>query len=120
MRIYLDEDTAAGLLCKPLRAAGHDISDAITAGMTGESDAVQLADAIGQGRVFLTHNYEDFQDLHDLIAVARGAHRGVLVIRKDNDSARDLSPRGIVNAIRKLELAGAAIENQYLTLNHWR
>jgi hypothetical protein len=31
-----------------------------------------------------------------------------------------MSPRGIVNAIRKLELAGQAIENQYLILNHWR
>jgi hypothetical protein len=70
--------------------------------------------------VLLTFNYDDFKDLHLLIHAATGRHPGLIVIRKDNDSSRDLSVRGIVNAIRKLEQSGQTIENEYHILNHYR
>ena len=47
-------------------------------------------------------------------------HFGICVVRHDNDPARDLTPKGIVAAIRKLEAAGVPIANEYIVLNHWR
>jgi len=45
---------------------------------------------------------------------------GLLVVRQDNDPARDLTPKGIKAAIRKLEAAAVPIVNEYIVLNHWR
>ena len=120
MRLYLDEDTADGILFKLLVAAGHDVVAPAGEGMSSETDPKQLIHSIRTRRAFVTHNYKDFKDLHELIKTARGSHPGILVIRRDNDSARDLSTRGIVNAIRKLELSGQTVENEYHTLNQWR
>jgi hypothetical protein len=51
---------------------------------------------------------------------AKGSHPGVAVIRQEHDPTRDLSPKGIGSAIRKLEAAGVPIANEYIVLNHWR
>jgi hypothetical protein len=108
------------LLIKLLREAGHDVWVPGENGRTGLRDPLHLVAAIVDSRAVLTLNYDDFKDLHVLLRAASGRHPGLLVIRKDNDSARDLSPPGIVNAIRKLELSGQAIENEYIILNQWR
>ena len=47
-------------------------------------------------------------------------HTGILVVCHDNDPLRDLTPKGIVAAIRKLEASGAPIVNEYIVLNQWR
>jgi hypothetical protein len=41
-------------------------------------------------------------------------------VRHDSDPARDLTSKGIVAAIRKLEAASVPIANEYIVLNHWR
>jgi hypothetical protein len=79
-----------------------------------------LTYAIHNDRVCLTRNYEDFEDLHFLVQAAAGHHPGILVVRQDNDPTRDLTPRGVVRAIRKLEGSGVPIRDQYTVLNHWR
>ena len=79
-----------------------------------------MAHAIEQGRVCLTQNYDDYLLLHLLIRAAHGQHFGILVVRKENNPTRDLSPKGIVTAIRKLEAAGVPIQNEYVILNQWR
>jgi hypothetical protein len=43
-----------------------------------------------------------------------------LIVRRENDPTRDLTAKGIVAAVRKLEAAGVPIENEYVVLNHWR
>jgi hypothetical protein len=43
-----------------------------------------------------------------------------LAVRQENNPARDLTVKGIVAAIRKLEAAGVPIANEYIILNHWR
>ena len=69
----------------------------------------------------LTHgNYHDFEDLHDLPVQARGHHSGIIVVRRDNDPRRDLTPRGIVHAIAKLTAAKIPLANPFVILNHWR
>ncbi len=120
MRLYLDDDVAARLLIQLSRQAGHDVWVPIENGTDGLSDVRHFVRAITDARVLLTLNYDDFNDLHLLLQTASGRHPGLIVIRKDNDSARDMSPRGIVNALRKLELTESVIENQYVILNYWR
>jgi predicted nuclease of predicted toxin-antitoxin system len=121
MRLYLDEDTAAALLVQVLRQHGHDVETPAGAGLMSEWDPVQLTFAIREDRRVLTRNYEDFEDLHNLvIAEARGHHPGILVIRRDNNPRRNMAPRDIVRALRNLEAAGVPIADQYIVLNGWQ
>ncbi len=120
MKIYIDEDMSAGLLIRLLQKAGHDVDFAAGANMLGRSDAVQFTFAIHEGRVCLTANYGDYEELHLLVRESQGHHTGILVVRQDDDPARDITPKGIVAAIRKLESAGVPISSEYIVLNHWR
>ena len=52
--------------------------------------------------------------------VGTGHHRGILVVRRDNNPRRDLDEKGIVRAIGKLLAAGAQIQDHFHALNHWR
>jgi hypothetical protein len=36
------------------------------------------------------------------------------------DATRDLTPKGIVSAIRRVEAAGVPIQDEFIILNHWR
>ncbi|HWY85685.1 MAG TPA: DUF5615 family PIN-like protein [Gemmataceae bacterium] len=116
----MDEDLASGLLAKLLKKAGHDVITPEDGGTLGRADAVQLTCAIEQQRTCLSRNYEDFEELHLLVAKAHGRHFGILIVRRENDPTRDLTAKGIVAALRKLEAAGVPIENEYIVLNHWR
>jgi len=96
MRLYLDDDTASALLAKLLRNDGNDLQLPSDAAMSGKPDPVHLTHAIGEDRVCLTKNYEDYLLLHNLIRRAQGHHSGIIVVRQDNDPTRDLTARGIV------------------------
>jgi len=120
MRLYLDDDTAAPLLAKLLRKAGHYVQLPGDVGMAGAPDPVHLTRAIADGRILVTNNHDDFWILHNLIKQARGHHPGVFVVRQDNDPTRDLTPKGTVPAIRKLGTAGVPIEDEFIVLNQWR
>jgi hypothetical protein len=120
MRIYLDDDSAAGLLARLLQQAGHDVQRPVDVGKVGEDDSVHLTHAIRENRACLSHNYRDFENLHDLIVAANGHHPGIVVVRRDNNPKRDLTDRGIVRAIGKLLAAGVPIADQFIVLNHWR
>jgi hypothetical protein len=120
VRLYLDDDSAAALLVALLRQAGHDVQVPADVGMDGKEDPVHLTHAVREDRVFLSHNYRDFQNLHNLILAVQGHHPGILVVRKDNDPRRDLSPRGIVRAVGNLLASGVPIPDGYHVLNHYR
>ena len=120
MKLYLDDDIAWPLLAKLLGNAGHDVQLPSDIGMTGSEDPVHLTRAIQDVRVLLTKNHNDFLILHDLLMAAKGDHPGILVVRQENNPARDLTPKGIVAAIRMLEAAGAPIAREYIVLNQWR
>ena len=68
----------------------------------------------------LTGNYDDFADLHDLIREAQGHHPGILVVRRDNDPRRNMTPGDIVRALHNLEAAGVPVADEYHILNHWQ
>lgn len=120
MRLYLDDDSVAALLVRLLRQAGHNLRLPVHLGLAGVHDAVHLTWAVREGRVLLTHNYDDFGELHDLVLAVAGHHPGILVVRKDNDPKRDLNKPGIVRALAKLLAAGVALQDQLHVLNHWR
>lgn len=120
MRIYIDEDLSSGLLTRILQKAGHDVLTAVTAGTLGSSDAAQLTFAIRDLRVCLSRNYDDFEELHFLVQAAQGQHQGIVIVRRENDPTRNLTPKGIVTAIGKLEAASAPVANEYIILNQWR
>jgi hypothetical protein len=120
MRLYLDDDSASSLLTRLLHQEGHDVQCPVDVGLSGEDDAVHLTQAAREVRVFVTGNYRDFRNLHNLIMQVKGHHCGILVIRRDNDPKRDLNAAGIVRAIRNLVAAGIPLDDQYVILNHWR
>jgi predicted nuclease of predicted toxin-antitoxin system len=120
MKLYLDDDSVAPALVLTLRRAGHDVRTPAEAGLSGADDPVHFRRAIQEGRAILTRNYEDFEDLHNLIIDAGGRHPGVLVVRRDNPKRRNMSPFDIVRALRKLETFGPPIPSAYNELNHWQ
>ena len=68
----------------------------------------------------LTRNARDFTLLHDLVLASRGGHPGILLVHFDNDPTRDLTPKGTIAAIAKLESSGVRISNEIHVLNQWR
>ncbi len=120
MNLYLDDDSAKASLVRLLRRSGHQVTTPADAGISGASDPRHFIHCAGQGLVLLTRNHDDFEDLHLLVQVTGGQHRGVLVVRADNDRSRDMKDRDIVRAIAKPEQAGVPIANQFHILNHWR
>ena len=120
MNIYVDDDTVDRSLVALLRKAGHAVRLPSEVGTAGVSDARHFIHAMRHGLIVLTRNHKDYADLHDVVQAARGTHLGILTIRSDNDPTRDMTPRGIVAAIKKIESAGVELVNQCYVLNHWR
>jgi predicted nuclease of predicted toxin-antitoxin system len=120
MRIYLDDNTASGLLVRLLQRAGHDVQVPTDVGLVGKDDSVHFTYAIDDNRVILSYDHEDFKNLHILVMRSGGHHPGVFVVRRDNDPTRDLKPAGMVRAISKLVAANVPVLDGYHVLNHWR
>jgi hypothetical protein len=70
--------------------------------------------------VLLSKNYKDFDPIHQLVIGCGGTHRGIVLIRKDDDRMKDLTPKGIVAALARLEQARPDLTNELVTLNDWR
>jgi len=120
MNLYIDEDAAQIALVNQLRAAGHDVQTPAEVDLLGKSDARQLRHSIATDRALLSYNDRDFRELHYLVTESGGHHAGILLVRRDNDPSRDLSLRGIRNAIEKLERSGLPLRDMLHILNAWR
>lgn len=120
MHLYLDDDLAQGLLARLLRHGGHDVRMPADLGVGGAHDALHFKHAMREGRVILSGNHKDFEFLHELVLEAQGRHPGILIVRRDNNPKRDLTPKGIVRAISNLLTAQVPMVDQFLVLNHWR
>jgi hypothetical protein len=120
MNLYLDDDTVGQQLIALLIRAGHAVTLPGNVGLAGRSDPRHLKWALEHGLVVLTRNHDDFLDLHDVIRAAGGTHPGILAVRFDNDTRRDMKPPDIVRAIARLEASGLVIVNEFHVLNHWR
>ncbi len=120
MNLYLDDDTAKKQLIARLIKAGHPVVQPVDAGLSGVSDPRHLLYAIQQDLLLLTKNHDDFRDLHLLLQAAGGRHPGILAIRADNNTKRDMNDGDIARALRKLEQSGIPLANEFHILNHWR
>src|SRR5438874_1289525 len=112
MKLYVDEDSVHGLLVRLLERAGHDVQVPSGSQLIGRSDAVNLRYSISSRRSVISANHDDFRELHDLIRTAGGTHPGILIVRYDNDTRRDLTKKGIVVAIENLLAANVPLENE--------
>lgn len=108
------------LLARLLLKDGHDVLVPRQVSLSGQNDAVHFTYAIRNGLVLVSKNHKDFGALQDLVLAAGGRHPGLLIIRQDNDRGKDLTPRGIVLAVKKFEAAGQSPESAYIILNQWR
>ncbi len=63
MRILIDENMSSPRLASRLRAAGHDVVMAGDVGLGSTPDPRVLSWAVGQDRIVLTRNHNDFADL---------------------------------------------------------
>jgi hypothetical protein len=64
----------------------------------------------------LTHNTEDFHELHR----ERPGHRGIMAVYRDADPRKNMNHAQIAAAIRRLETSGVTIAGGFHLLNHWR
>ena len=62
IKLFLDEDVWTGLAAA-LREAGYDAVSVNQVGRKGLSDEDQMAFAVAEGRVIITHNIQDFAPL---------------------------------------------------------
>jgi predicted nuclease of predicted toxin-antitoxin system len=120
MRIAIDENMSNQRLATRLRAAGHDVMLATEVGLISVSDARVLTWAVGDDRLVLTRDHQDFAELHDLIMITGGHHPGVLVVRFDDDPRHNMSDRAILTALANLVSSGVMITDQIHVLNSWR
>ena len=120
MLLYFDDDSVDGVLIRRLTDSGYNTVTPRIAGTVGHADPVHFMYAIRTGRIVFTHDYDDFRLLHDLVLLAGGHHPGILVVRRDNDPTRDMSPGAIVRAIQNLTASDVAIPDTFHVLNHWR
>jgi len=121
MKIYLDDNFADRTLAEKLRRAGHTVFRPADFGISGASDARHLRQAIQEHfLVTLTKDRDDFQDLHQLVLASGGHHPGIIVVRYANDAKRDMRTKHIVVALGRLESSGFLLDDEYVTLNHWR
>lgn len=116
LRLYLDDCTSSKLLTVKLRAAGHDVLTPMEAGTSGLPDAEHFQRAISEGRILMTHNCSDFEELHSAVAT----HPGIVAIYQDNDRSRDMSYDDIVRALKNVADSGVPLSNEFHVLNAWR
>lgn len=115
LRLLIDEDSQAKPLVKMLREALHDVLTVNEAGLKGKIDSLVFDYAMQDNRVLLTHNCDDFEELHE----ANPNHLGILAVYKNDDPSKDMSFKTIVKAIANLEAAALDLTNQFIALNHW-
>lgn len=115
LRLLIDEDTQAKLLVILLRRAGHEILTVKEAGLEGQPDSIVFNYAIRENWVLITHNCDDFEELHQF----NSNHPGILAIYRDDDPTKNISFKSIVKAIANLELTGIPLAGQFIPLNPW-
>ncbi|NJM90503.1 MAG: DUF5615 family PIN-like protein [Hydrococcus sp. RU_2_2] len=115
LRLLIDEDSQAKRLVIFLKNAGHDVITVNEAELSGKFDDEVMDYARQNGRIVLTRNYDDFQELHN----ANPVHPGILVVYQDGSPSKDMSHQTIVKAIANLESSEIPLANQFFALNHW-
>jgi hypothetical protein len=100
---YLDEDVSI-LVAKLIRSRAFDATACSESGMTGASDAQQLAFAAERRMTLVTHNRVDFEQLaKDYLVTGRHHNGNIIAVRRP---ANELATRllTILNAVAADEM----------------
>lgn len=116
LRLYLDDSVDSDEYRLRLAAAGYEVVSPRDVGMIGKDDRLHLEYAFHHGLVLITHDADDFEELH----LAGEPHSGIMVVYFDNNRRRDIRPPEVVQAIERLEASGLPIVGELHVLNHWR
>jgi predicted nuclease of predicted toxin-antitoxin system len=116
LRILVDEDSQARAQLNILRGHGHDVVAIGELAKNGILDPEVFDLAQSLERVLLTHNTEDFHELHR----ERPDHRGVMAVYRDADPRKNMNHAQIATAIGQVETSGVTIAGGFHVLNHWR
>jgi hypothetical protein len=120
LSFYLDDCSDEDLLISWLRRAGYIVTSPRQTGTVGWYDSDHLDYASQHAFTLITHNPQDFRDLHDLWQAQGLQHSGIILIYRDNDPSRDMTPADMVHSIEHLIASGLPINNNVHILNQWR
>ena len=120
LTIYLDDCSDDDNLITFLAQAGYTVISPRTAGTKGWEDPDHLAYAAGNGYVLLSHNPDDFDDLHRDWQAQGHTHSGIFLVYQDNNVRKDMTPTDIIRAIGNLLVSGLPIANEVYILNQWQ
>ncbi len=112
----MDEDSQPRAQLNLLRADGHDVVAIGELAKNGAADPEVFELAQSLERVLLTHNADDFHELHR----ERPGHRGIIAIYRDADPRKNMNNEQIAAAIRRLETRRVTIAGDFHVLGHWR
>ena len=123
-RFYLDENVKEQLVAA-LIAIGLDAVSTWQMGRKGASDFMQLLFAAQSGRVLVTHDVKDFQQLHSawlawsaawgVSATAR--HPGILIIERGPGQRGGLPVAHMVNVVRAFSAVPDPTTNRLFAWN---
>lgn len=85
-QLYFDQDVPVQLAAM-IRARGFDVVTTLEAGALGQSDDQQLARAVADGRVIVTHNRLDFEERHTRCLADGRSHCGIVITAQRRDLA---------------------------------
>jgi hypothetical protein len=120
MDFYLDDCADDDDLAAFLRQGGHSVYTPRSERTVGAHDPDHLHHAAIHDYVLITKNPRDFCALHEEWRSLGRSHGGILLVYRDNNKAKDMSPSDIAHAIDHLLGSGLPIANEIHILNHWR
>ena len=120
MNIYLDDDHDADILIGLLQQAGHNVISPRSVGTSGLSDKRHMSYSADNDYILLTGNARDFIGLSQKWLAAGKHHPGILIVYKENNPKRDMTPQQIARAVSNIEQSGLPLANACHNLNFWR
>lgn len=76
MRLYLDDDSTSAVFVRLLQNAGHLVLLPVAFRLSGAKDPEHLRRAMREQAGLLSHNYHDFELLHDCLWKGRAIMPG--------------------------------------------
>jgi predicted nuclease of predicted toxin-antitoxin system len=116
LRILVDEDSQARAQLNLLRVDGHDVVAIGELAKNGLADPEVFDLAQHLRRALLTHNAEDFYELHR----KRPDHQGIIAVYRDADPRKNMNYAQIAGALGRLDKSGLMIAGDFHVLNRWR
>jgi hypothetical protein len=120
VRLYLDDDLDSNALIGLLLGHGHEVTSSRAAGTRGIADEDHLRYAPSRGLALLTANAGDFVELHRAWVEEGRGRFGVLIVYRENNSAKDMTFSEIAQAVTRLGESGVPMANALHGLNRWR